>query len=269
MTSDDNKRQEYFRRIRRLKRILRPLPRRGNLHRYPVLKWFARAARRRSYLWAFRKQNVIPAIYVGCILAFLPPPTPQFPMALLFGLLLRCNLMVGTALTFITNPFTVVPIYYMDYRVGGFILKAFGTPDLAEEITPEIAELYDAQDVLPIEVKLGIMQRIFDGWIQTAVGGLAIGLTLAALLHLLYLLLAKRYGKHEHTRSYPLLGLGRTRSAEAPGAQHPEAKEPSAQAPDTQSLDTQSANAQPPATQAGATEPHTGSAQADGQHPQG
>ena len=48
MTNETNRLfEEKRRRIRRLKRWLRPLPRRANVRRYPVLNWFAIAARKR------------------------------------------------------------------------------------------------------------------------------------------------------------------------------------------------------------------------------
>lgn len=206
MTSDDNKRQEYFRRVRRLKRILRPLPRRANVHRYPVLKWFASTARKRSYLWSFRKENIVPAIYIGSILALLPPPTPQMPLTLLLALLLHFNIMVGAALTFITNPFTIVPLYYADYKIGGFILDTFWHPSLMEEITPEIAEIYTGPTAVEPEVKLTIMQRVLDGWVQTAVGGLILGLIFGVVIHIAYLLLVRYYNRHSQQHPYGLLG---------------------------------------------------------------
>src|SRR3546814_6139453 len=39
--------------------LLRPLPRRANVSRYPVIKWFAGLARRLPFLWSFRAQHEI------------------------------------------------------------------------------------------------------------------------------------------------------------------------------------------------------------------
>ncbi|HCR37111.1 MAG TPA: hypothetical protein DIU37_03070, partial [Opitutae bacterium] len=52
--------QERYSRIRRVKKLLRPLPRRANIHRYPFIKWFANAAHKRPYLWSFRTKEVTP-----------------------------------------------------------------------------------------------------------------------------------------------------------------------------------------------------------------
>jgi hypothetical protein len=63
---------ERHKRIRLVKRLLRPLPRRTNIHRYPVLKWFGEAARKRAYLWSFRVGAMTPAFYVGSLLTLQP-----------------------------------------------------------------------------------------------------------------------------------------------------------------------------------------------------
>ncbi|MBC2595699.1 DUF2062 domain-containing protein [Ruficoccus amylovorans] len=214
MSSEEKKRQESFRRVRRLKRIMRPLPRRTNIHRYPVLKWFAKTARARSYLWSFRRRQVVRSIYIGCILAMLPPPTPQTPLASVLALMMRSNLMVAAGLTLITNPFTIVPIYYADYKVGAYVFDVFGKPDLSEDITPEIVELYSG-DLEP-EVQLSIMQRIFDGWVQTAVGGLILGILLSLILHAVYLICLRYYEKRAKGHSFRLLGKALEKPADGP-----------------------------------------------------
>jgi len=124
MTSEEqNLRKFKHRRIRRVKFWLRPLPRRATLHRYPVLKWFKHSARARSYLWSFRKQEVVPALYIGCILAMMPVYGIQIPLALALALVFRVNLMVMVAVQFITNPFTAAPLYYATYCAGNFFMQ--------------------------------------------------------------------------------------------------------------------------------------------------
>jgi hypothetical protein len=114
---------KHHRRIRWLKRLLRLMPRRANVHRYPGLKWVSGFARERMYLWSFRYRAVAPALYAGTILSLLPIFGIQIPIAFLLALLLRANLPVFVGLQFITNWFTVVPIYYICYQIGRFSLK--------------------------------------------------------------------------------------------------------------------------------------------------
>ena len=53
-------------RIRRAKQLLRPLPRKAPSIA-PVLRWFADKARKRPYLWSFRKREVSLALYLGFV----------------------------------------------------------------------------------------------------------------------------------------------------------------------------------------------------------
>lgn len=115
-----------WRRIRRVKRWLRPLPRRTNIHRYPILKFFAEAARKRIYLWSFRVENTVPAIYAGSILTLMPLYGIQIPSAFLLALLLRANLPILVGLQVVSNPITVLPIWFAAYQIGRIILNVVG-----------------------------------------------------------------------------------------------------------------------------------------------
>src|SRR3546814_1580974 len=52
--------------------------------------------------------QVLPALYVGCVLSLLPVYGIQFGLALIFALLVRGNITVLMGLQLITNPFTIV-----------------------------------------------------------------------------------------------------------------------------------------------------------------
>ncbi len=123
MTPGDEKR---FKRIRRLKKFMRPLPRRSNVHRYPILKLFSKTAYERSYLWSFRGRYVVPAIFWGVWVAMLPIVGVQMLVVFFLSLVLRANLPVIVALQWISNPFTMGPIYYADYKIGMEVLRLFG-----------------------------------------------------------------------------------------------------------------------------------------------
>jgi hypothetical protein len=134
--AEQRDRDERASRIGRVRRWLRRLPRRSNIASYPVLRWFAEAARARPYLWSFRTSSVRRAIYAGAVVAFLPFYGLQLLLAFLAALLLRANLAVACALQFLTNPLSAAPSYYLTYRVGMGIIRtleigegttAFGT----------------------------------------------------------------------------------------------------------------------------------------------
>lgn len=163
-------------RIRRVKRWMRPLPRRTNIHRYPGLKWFADSARKRAYIWSFRLEYLVPAIYAGCILAFMPLFGIQLPLALLLAILLKANLPVLAGLQFISNPVTILPIYFSAYQIGRIFLGIFGleVPFLGrrrfESILISLREGQWGENFVTVAQVFGV----------TSLGGAIVGLAIAA-----------------------------------------------------------------------------------------
>ena len=126
-------------RIRFMKKMLRPLPRRSNLHRYPIFKWFAPAARKRDYLWSMHKSEVIRAIWIGWIIALIPMYGLQMITAFAICFMFRANCIIAMLLQWITNPFTIVPILIAQYYFGDTIISMlFGTAKVSDTIIDEL-----------------------------------------------------------------------------------------------------------------------------------
>ena len=70
------------------------------------------------------KRSVSGAFAVGLFCAFIPVPF-QMVLGAIGAIWLRVNLPISVALVWITNPFTVGPIYFFCYKLGTLIL---GTP---------------------------------------------------------------------------------------------------------------------------------------------
>ncbi|MEZ5275172.1 MAG: DUF2062 domain-containing protein [Opitutaceae bacterium] len=102
------------------------MPRRTNIHRYPILKLFSAQARKRPYLWSFRQAEVSVACYAGAVMAFLPTYGFQIPLALLAAVAFRANLPVMIAIQFITNPVTIAPLYLTTLKVGEWLIQSTG-----------------------------------------------------------------------------------------------------------------------------------------------
>jgi uncharacterized protein (DUF2062 family) len=128
--------QEHFARLRRLKQLLRFLPRRAMFHKYPLVGRFAAAARKRAYLWSFKTAHLRPSFYGGSILAVMPLMGVQLPLAFILCLLLRGNFMVMGGLQFITNPFTAAPVYYATHQLGKTVIEFSGFGSSIEVIEP-------------------------------------------------------------------------------------------------------------------------------------
>jgi hypothetical protein len=72
-------------------------------------------------LWHLNKRSVSGGMAVGLCMAFIPVPM-QMLFAAILAILFRVNLALSVSLVWITNPFTIPPIFYFAYKVGAFLL---------------------------------------------------------------------------------------------------------------------------------------------------
>ena len=73
-------------------------------------------------LWHLNRRSVAGGVAVGLFSGLVPGPF-QILCGALLAVLLRVNLPVAAATTFYTNPFTIVPLYIVAYRLGSFVLS--------------------------------------------------------------------------------------------------------------------------------------------------
>jgi uncharacterized protein len=76
-----------------------------------------------SRLWALGRRSITIAFGAGLAIAFIPVPV-HIPVALLVAILWRLNVPVIIATVMLVNPLTVVPVYYLAYRVGALMVGA-------------------------------------------------------------------------------------------------------------------------------------------------
>jgi len=84
-----------------------------------------------SRLWTLQRRSITSAFAAGLAICFIPLPV-HVPVAVLVSIGLRLNLPVAIATVMLVNPLTVVPIYYLAYRVGAIVL---GVPPGAFEFS--------------------------------------------------------------------------------------------------------------------------------------
>lgn len=72
-------------------------------------------------LWHMNRGSLERAIYVGVLVAFLPIPG-QMALALIGALIVRANVPMSVALTWLTNPLTTLPVFWVAYWVGAKLL---------------------------------------------------------------------------------------------------------------------------------------------------
>lgn len=172
----------WLRRRKRVRALLKPLPRRANIHRYPVLKRFAAYARRYPFLWSFRNASVLRAIYLGSLLTFMPSYGLQIPIAFAAACLGRANLTVTVAIQMINNPLTLGPIYIATYAIGQALMAM---------------------------LRLPARHPAVDGAMALILGGAVVGLATALLLHGLWA--AGRFEASRFRQRHRPTGAGRAR----------------------------------------------------------
>jgi uncharacterized protein (DUF2062 family) len=199
MPPEEHDRQQRHARFRRWKQLLRFVPRRAAMHRYPFVGRFAAAARRRAYLWSFKPQHLRPAFYAGSILSLMPVMGVQLPLAFVLALLLRANFMILGGLQFITNPFTAAPIYYATYELGHNVIHRVGLGQ-AIAIEGDAGVPPRPEPIAPVQgIHWG--RRIGTAINSLVIGGAICGTLLGLLLDVSWRFLARRFGpKHLHPR---------------------------------------------------------------------
>ena len=73
-------------------------------------------------LWHLNRHSVSGSFAVGLFWAFAPIPFQMIPSAAT-AIWLRVNLPISVALVWITNPFTMAPVFYFNYKLGSWLLR--------------------------------------------------------------------------------------------------------------------------------------------------
>jgi uncharacterized protein len=72
-------------------------------------------------LWHLNRRSASGATAIGLFWAFIPMPFQMLPAAAC-AIWLRVNLPISVVLVWITNPFTMPPIFFFNYKLGTWIL---------------------------------------------------------------------------------------------------------------------------------------------------
>lgn len=89
---------------------------RANRALRPVSRWL-----NEPELWHLHRRSAAGATFIGLFCAFLPVPF-QMLVAAVLAVVSRCNLPIAVVLVWVTNPFTMTPIFYFSYRLGAWLL---------------------------------------------------------------------------------------------------------------------------------------------------
>ena len=97
----------------------------------------------------FNAKGIAVGVFCGCF--------PFFGFQTLFGLFFarvtKGNLLLAAIGTWISNPFTYIPLYFFNYKVGSYLLKTY--PDIIFDKEFTIKELWEQGSVFSIRLILG------------------------------------------------------------------------------------------------------------------
>lgn len=102
----------------------RPTP--ETLGRQRWLRWLGPSIAHPG-LWSVNRHAIALGLAIGMFFGLLIP-IAQMPLSAAAAVLLRANLPAAVVSTFVTNPVTVAPLYYVAWRLGATVL---GEPDPA------------------------------------------------------------------------------------------------------------------------------------------
>jgi uncharacterized protein (DUF2062 family) len=121
-------------------------------------------------LWHLHRRSVALGVAVGLFAGLIPGSNPvQFTAAAILAIVFRVNLPIAVLVTLYSNPFTIVPLYFVAYKLGqSVLLQGGGSP------SPAAFQLEGAglSEWIP---------RAFE-WLASVGKPLLIGLPLFALL---------------------------------------------------------------------------------------
>jgi len=188
MTPEDHEAFKKWRhaQIRSAKRLLRPLPRKANVHRYPVLKKF-KGLKEKKYLWSFRVKDVIPSLYAAWILALVPLFGFQLVLSVCFALYFRSNLPIMAGIQLTTNAFTVPPIFYVMHLIGAAVWSGLGGP-------AEVVTLEDMKNIMGFFSEFGVFTALII-ILEMFIGGFITGGILGFVSSSIYRFMAHRIRK--------------------------------------------------------------------------
>ena len=109
------------------KRLLRRFtPDPQSLRRHKLLRYFGERLHEPN-LWHFNRRSVANAIGTGLFLACIPVPG-QMVLAAAAAIWLQCNLPLTVSMVWITNPVTMPPIFFFNYKIGAWLLGTAPRP---------------------------------------------------------------------------------------------------------------------------------------------
>lgn len=103
------------------KRLRRWLPTAQTLEQTKGFSWLGHYLRQHPRLWVLHRRGFALGVALGIGIGVIPLPL-QMPAAMLAAAALRANVAAAAAATWLTNPFTMAPIWALAAFLGSFVV---------------------------------------------------------------------------------------------------------------------------------------------------
>ena len=138
-------------------------------------------------------------VAIGTFIAFTPTVGIHLPLALVIATLVRANRLACIPPVFITNVFTIPPIYAFTYWLGDFFLP--GPREDQRQLVKELTHLLAKHDFYSIHEQLHEFLKLGgDIFIAMFIGGFIVGGLCAAILYYLTVRVVRRHRSHRRER---------------------------------------------------------------------
>jgi hypothetical protein len=170
------------------KRIRRWLPSAQAMEQTRGFAWLGHYLRAHPRLWVLHRRGVALGVALGIGIGVFPVPL-QMPAAMCAAVACRANVAAAAAATWLTNPFTMAPIWGLSAYLGSFVLPQ----EVPAKPSPAMAHLaWNAPQTWPA----AFWEQITSGGPALLVGfplaGVVLGLAAYLIVYLGWAVLIKR-----------------------------------------------------------------------------
>jgi len=102
------------------------LPSHDSIKQNRYVAWFGPRLQHHN-LWHLHRRSVAGGVAAGLFAGLIPGSNPvQFAAGAVLAIALRVNLPIAVFVTLYSNPFTIVPLYYLAFKLGQLVLMQSG-----------------------------------------------------------------------------------------------------------------------------------------------
>jgi uncharacterized protein len=143
------------------KLLRRVMPNSQRIREHHLLAWLGPSLQH-PQLWHVSREGIALGAAIGGFFGLLVP-FGQIPVAAAAAIVLRANLPMAVTATFITNPFTLAPLYYIAYRLGVMLLPGAEQLPLVATVSFDVVQEVPGWFELWTERTLRLGKPLFIG----------------------------------------------------------------------------------------------------------